>query len=89
MLSKDEIETLDTDGYLSLGQLLSAAEVNAVNERIDELISMEGEDAGSELFDSKYIRHPKEAGADRLADLVNKGAIFDQFIYAPKGISDN
>lgn len=84
MLSKDEIETLDTDGYLSLGQLLSAAEVKAVNERIDELISIEGEDAGSELFDSKYIRHPKEAGADRLADLVNKGAIFDQFYMHPK-----
>lgn len=84
MLSKDEIETLDRDGYLSLGQLLSPSEVQAVNERIYELISIEGEDAGSELFDSKYIRHPKEAGADRLADLVNKGAIFDQFYMHPK-----
>ncbi len=84
MLTKDEIQRLDRDGYLSLGQLLSASEVREVNTRIDELISEEGENAGSELFDSKYIRHPKEAGADRLADLVNKGAIFDQFYTHPK-----
>lgn len=84
MLSKDEIEKLDRDGYLDLGQLMTTSEVLAVNQRIAELISKEGENAGSELFDSKYIRHPKEAGADRLADLVNKGAIFDQFYTHPK-----
>lgn len=84
MLSKDEIQNLDRNGYVSLGQLLSASEVQAVNKRIDELILEEGEDAGSELFDSKYIRHPKEEGADRLADLVNKGALFDKFYTHPK-----
>ncbi len=84
MLSNLEIETLDRDGYLSLGQLLSQTEVQLVNKRIDELIALEGKDAGSELFDSKYIRHPKEEGADRLANLVNKGAIFDIFYTHPK-----
>jgi len=79
MLSETETNTLDKDGYLLLGQLLSSSELNAVNERIEELIVVEGKHAGSELFDSKYIRHPKEEGADRLADLVNKGAIFDRF----------
>ena len=79
MLSKNEIEDLGRDGFLGLGQLLSPTEVQNVNHRIEELILKEGENAGSELFDSKYIRHPKEAGADRLADLVNKGSIFDQF----------
>ena len=29
--------------------------------------------------DTKYIKHPKEVGADRLADLVNKGEVFDIF----------
>jgi hypothetical protein len=87
MLSKDEIQRLNRDGYLGLGQLLSPDQVQKVNQRIDELISMEGEKAGSELFDSKYIRHPKEPGADRLADLVNKGAIFDQFYTHPKVLS--
>ncbi len=84
MLTQDEIQSLDRYGYLSLGQLLSAAEVSEVNIRIDELILEEGVNAGSELFDSKYIRYPKEAGADRLADLVNKGAIFDRFYTHPK-----
>lgn len=84
MLAKGQIEFLDNYGYLPLGQLLTAAEVAKVNARIDELIDLEGEEAGSELFDSKYIRHPKEAGADRLADLVNKGEIFDVFYTHPK-----
>ncbi|MGI9550241.1 MAG: phytanoyl-CoA dioxygenase family protein, partial [Aurantibacter sp.] len=79
MLTKEEIETLDRDGYVSLGQLLNKDEVLAVNKRIDELLLTEGVNAGSELFESKYIRHPKEEGADRLADLVNKGGVFDTF----------
>ena len=84
MISKEELEKLNATGYLALGQLLSTTEVEAVNNRIDELIIKEGTNAGSELFDSKYIRHPKEKGADRLADLVNKGAIFDQFYRHPR-----
>ena len=84
MISQIEIETLDRDGYLPLGQLLSTSEVLSINKRIDALMVLEGRNAGSELFDSKYIRHPKEIGADRLADLVNKGAIFDQFYTHPK-----
>lgn len=79
MLTAEEISKLNQDGYLALGQLLSPAQLQKVNDRIDQLIQEEGEDAGSELFDSKYIRHPKEAGADRLADLVNKGNVFDIF----------
>ena len=84
MLTKTEIEKLAKDGYVSLGPLLSKDELTIVNQTIDELLLKEGQNAGSELFDSKYIRHPKEAGADRLADLVNKGAIFDVFYTHPK-----
>ncbi len=87
MLTKEEIAKLDQDGYLPLGRLLSPAQVHNVNARIDQLIEEEGNDAGSELFDSKYIRHPKEAGADRLADLVNKGSIFDIFYTHSKVLS--
>jgi len=79
MLTTKELENLERDGYLSLGQLLDAEQVAQVNNRIDELLSAEGAQAGSELFESKYIRHPKEDGADRLADLVNKGSVFDIF----------
>ena len=79
MLSKTEITHLDANGYVSLGQLLTTKEVDKVNKKIDDLLLQEGAKAGSELFDSKYIRHPRESGADRLADLVNKGSIFDIF----------
>lgn len=84
MLTKTEIESLSNNGYLSLGQLLSPNELSKVNERIDELLLSEGANAGSELFESKYIRHPKETGAERLADLVNKGDIFDVFYAHPR-----
>lgn len=84
MLSKEELGFLEENGFLDLGQLLTDEEVGAINNRIDELLVEEGENAGSELAESKYIRHPKEEGADRLADLVNKGAIFDVFYTHPK-----
>lgn len=84
MLTKEEKKFLDENGYLNLGQLLSDEEVEKVNDTLHTLLMNEGENAGSELLDSKYIRHPKEEGADRLADLVNKGAIFDQFYTHPK-----
>ena len=84
MLTNQEFEFLDTYGYLNLGQLLTLEQVEQVNERLAELLQSEGENAGAELQESKYIRHPKEEGADRLADLVNKGMIFDIFYTQPR-----
>jgi ectoine hydroxylase-related dioxygenase (phytanoyl-CoA dioxygenase family) len=83
-LSKSEMDFLDQQGYLNLGILLSKPQVDRINERIHSLMHLEGEKAGSELLDSPYIRHPKEAGADRLADLVNKGEEFDVFYTHPR-----
>ncbi|MBX2817745.1 MAG: phytanoyl-CoA dioxygenase family protein [Saprospiraceae bacterium] len=83
-LTGAEQEFLRTEGYLNLGPILTPSEVQHINNRIVELEEEEGEDAGSELADSKYIRHPKEAGADRLADLVNKGSVFDIFYTQPR-----
>ena len=79
MLSEEEVNFLDTNGYLNLGQLLSLEQVKTINSRLAEIQAEEGENAGAELAESKYIRHPKEEGADRLADLVNKGEVFDIF----------
>ena len=84
MLTKEEIETLDNEGYLFLGELLTQTQVEEVNNRLAQLMASEGEEAGAELMASKYIRHPKEEGADRLADLVNKGSIFDVFYTHPR-----
>ncbi|MEM6804034.1 MAG: phytanoyl-CoA dioxygenase family protein [Bacteroidota bacterium] len=83
-LSKEEIQFLDQNGYLNLGKLLSEAELDAILCKISRIQEKEGEDAGFELFDSPYIKHPKEAGADRLADLVNKGSEFDIFYTHPR-----
>lgn len=83
-LSQSEKDFLDTNGYLSLGQLLSPDLLNALRERIDELKNQEGDNGGSELYDSTHIRHPKETGAHRLANLANKGSIFDTLYTHPK-----
>jgi hypothetical protein len=83
-LTAAEKDFLDNQGYLNLGQLLSANEVEKINKRISSLLYAEGDKAGSELLGSPYIRHPKEAGADRLADLVNKGEVFDIFYTHPR-----
>ena len=84
MLTKEEMEFLDVYGYINLGQLLTPEQVKQINERIAALLQTEGDHAGAELAESKYIRHPKEAGADRLADLVNKGEVFDVFYMHPR-----
>lgn len=83
-LSRDEEEFLDREGYLNLGKLLSDEQLSTIRSRIEVLLETEGENAGSELAESPYIRHPREIGADRLADLVNKGAEFDIFYTHPK-----
>ena len=84
MLTSNEENFLEENGYLNLGILLNDEEVETVNSRLEELKRIEGENAGIELVESKYIRHPKEEGADRLADLVNKGEIFDIFYTHPR-----
>jgi hypothetical protein len=83
-LTQEEKDFLDRNGFLNLGQLLSDTKVEKINERLLFLMNSEGDKAGSELLDSPYIRHPKEAGADRLADLVNKGEVFDIFYTHPR-----
>ncbi len=84
LLTTEEKSFLDENGYLDLGPILDDDQLEQVRRRIHELVSVEGEKAGSELFDSPYIRHPKEEGADRLADLVNKGSVFDLFYTHPR-----
>ena len=83
-LSQEEKDFLDQNGYLHLGRILSDSQLASIRNKIEELLEMEGADAGKELMDSPYIRHPKETGADRLADLVNKGPEFDVFYTHPK-----
>lgn len=84
LLTDTEKDFLDSQGYLSLGCLLSAEQFSAVRNRVDEIAMEEGDRGGFELFDSKHIKHPKEEGADRLANLVNKSSVFDILYTHPK-----
>ena len=84
LLTDEEKSFLDQNGYLNLGQILTEEEVDSVNSAIEVILTREGEEAGFELVDSKYIRHPRETGVDRVADLVNKGSIFDIFYTQPR-----
>jgi ectoine hydroxylase-related dioxygenase (phytanoyl-CoA dioxygenase family) len=84
LITQEEKAFLDANGYLPLGPILSPEQLEAIRNRIQSLLEEEGERAGAELLDSPYIRHPKEAGADRLADLVNKDPLFDIFYTHPR-----
>ena len=61
-------ERLDRDGYVALAAVLSDEQVQVVRARLAELLTAEGDQAGLEVH--------QEAGTDRLADLVNKGPMF-------------
>lgn len=75
-LTDDERAFLDVQGYLPLGQILAADEVVTIRNRLDELGETEGEDAGRELH--------TEDGTVRVANLLDKDAIFERFITHPR-----
>jgi ectoine hydroxylase-related dioxygenase (phytanoyl-CoA dioxygenase family) len=69
LLSDDDRIMLDEQGYLTLPNLIDPATVEALVQRFDELIASEGDQAGLEAH--------REAGTDRLANLVDKDPLFD------------
>ena len=69
-------ERLDRDGYAPLPGVLSAAQLTAIRVRLAELLAAEGDQAGLEVH--------QENGADRLANLVNKGEMFDPCFTDPR-----
>ncbi len=76
LLSQTEKDQLDRDGYLPLGRILSAEQLTAMRQRLDELVEEEGDDAGKEIH--------QEAGAIRLSDLINKDPIFEVCFTHPR-----
>lgn len=75
-LSSEELEFLDTNGYLPLRGVLSPEQVDAINARQAELLAIEGDQAGLEVH--------QEAGTDRLSDLINKGTVFHVVLTTPR-----
>jgi len=71
-----EREQLDRDGYAVVGGVLDDQTLEEVRDRVEQLYEMEGENAGSEFR--------KEPGARRLANLVDKGKIFEMLVAMPQ-----
>jgi ectoine hydroxylase-related dioxygenase (phytanoyl-CoA dioxygenase family) len=75
-LTPDEQRRLDEDGYLVLDHFMDVGLLDALRRRIDELFHEEGPNAGAEF--------KQEPGSRRLANLVNKGAVFEQVVAEPR-----
>lgn len=69
-LSAEQREQLSTQGYLVLPDHFDAETLEAFRRRTDELLVEEGQSAGHEV--------PQGEGVRALADLLNKGEIFDR-----------
>ena len=69
---------LDRDGYLVLEGLMPRELLRKVTFRVEDLFRQEGDSAGSEF------KH--EPGCRRLANLVNKGQVFQEIIRHPRVI---
>jgi ectoine hydroxylase-related dioxygenase (phytanoyl-CoA dioxygenase family) len=67
-LSREEKAQLDRDGFLPLPGILTLEQVGAINARLAELLTEEGDRAGLEVH--------QEAGTNRLANLVDKSELF-------------
>lgn len=71
-LTDREKQGLDEEGYLVLEDFMGAALLEDVRRRVEELFTEEGERAGSEF--------KQEPGCRRLANLVDKGEVFQRLI---------
>ncbi|OAI48362.1 phytanoyl-CoA dioxygenase [Planctomycetaceae bacterium SCGC AG-212-F19] len=75
-LSPEEQRQLDDAGYVVLENFMDAGLLDNLRGRIDELFREEGERAGGEF--------KQEPGSRRLANLVDKGAIFGAVVALPR-----
>ena len=76
LLTDDEKIFIDEQGYLIIHDILSPDQIQAVRTRLDELMKIEGEDAGKEVH--------QETGTNRLSNLIDKDPMFEVCITHPK-----
>src|ERR1043166_4228103 len=75
-LTAEEKASLDKDGFLFLHGILSPEHVRKMAARMDELIVYEKERG--------IVEGQKEPGTDRVANLLNKDAMFDVCLTHPR-----
>jgi ectoine hydroxylase-related dioxygenase (phytanoyl-CoA dioxygenase family) len=71
-----EREQLDTAGYVVVENVLDTRLLEETRNKVEELYGEEGENAGAEFR--------KEPEARRLANLVDKGSIFERLVAMPR-----
>jgi ectoine hydroxylase-related dioxygenase (phytanoyl-CoA dioxygenase family) len=76
VLTEEEKRQLDENGYILFPGLIDPEWLKALRARVNALIEKEGDAAGKEVN--------LEKGTRRLADLVNKGEVFDNTYLHPK-----
>jgi ectoine hydroxylase-related dioxygenase (phytanoyl-CoA dioxygenase family) len=75
MLTDSARQQLEEQGYLILPGFLTPAQVKQFNHRIEEIFAEEGDRAGAEFR--------QEAGTRRLANVVDKGELFEKIVETP------
>lgn len=75
-MTSAERDSLDTLGYVVIEDVLDPEMLAEVRERVEAIYSAEGENAGREFR--------LEPGSRRLANLVDKGEIFQRLIAVPR-----
>ncbi len=71
-ISQSQLRQLDEEGYVVLYDFMDSQQCAALRDRLEHLFDQEGESAGAEF--------KQEMGVHRLANLVNKGQIFQQVV---------
>jgi hypothetical protein len=74
-ITDDAVRRLRDDGFAIFPGLISQQEIARLNEKVEELFTLEGDRSGSEF--------KQEPGTRRLANCVDKGEIFEQAIENP------
>lgn len=74
-MTDDEKRKLDTDGYLVIHRLIDQPLLDQLRHRVDEIFEQEGAQAGAEFKQEPHSR--------RLANLVDKGEVFERVIDTP------
>lgn len=75
-LTEKDRQQLDAEGYLVLPGFMSAELLERLRSEVERLFAEEGESAGSEF--------KMEPGCRRLANLVNKGLVFQELVAMPE-----
>ncbi len=78
-MSPAQTEQLDRDGFLMFESFMHTPLLNELRQRVDQLFASEGDSAGSEFKQEQQTR--------RLANLVDKGEVFERAIAMPEILS--